>query len=104
MSAHELYNGWAFGLYMFTLAVTLGERALLNNKIKKYDILASALFFPPSSLSFHWPLSSLSFYLSVSRRVRGLLQAAAGLADSEECENNLGSALFHHLLLSEVCF
>lgn len=30
---------------MFTLTVTLGERALLNNKIKKYDILASALFF-----------------------------------------------------------
>lgn len=31
-----------------------------------------------------------------------MLQAVAGLADSEE--NNLESAPFHHLLLSEVCF
>lgn len=33
-----------------------------------------------------------------------MLQAAAGLAGSEEYENNFGSALFHHLPLSEVCF
>lgn len=43
-----------------------------------------------------------SFHLSISSRVRSMLRAVAGLADSEE--NNLGSALFHHLLLSEVCF
>lgn len=30
-----------------------------------------------------------------------MLQAAAGF---EQCENNFGSTLFHHLLLSEVCF
>lgn len=47
-------------------------------------------------LYFLWSL------LAFSRgRVRGMLQAAAGF---EQCENNFGSALFHHLLLSEVCF
>lgn len=36
--------------------------------------------------------------------MRGTLQAAAGLAGSEESDNNFGSAPFHHLPLSEVCF
>lgn len=97
-------------MFCFTLETTSersrvfsGERTLLDDEIKvrhSYINTIFSTFFSVVSLA----LSSLSFYLSVSRRVRGLLQAAAGLADSEERENNLGSALFHHLLLSEVCF
>lgn len=36
--------------------------------------------------------------------VKGMLQASAGLGGFEQCKNNFGSALFHHLPLSEVCF